>query len=190
MCQRSDQTWTLYWKMRGKQLLEEAATERFSTWPWATHQTALKRVLFIIVVWLSMDSGVCQSVCLLPPPPLCHVSRPWAVCTMHSVVRALWALGHAERMLMSHPFYSRVALRGSVSCSGVSKWKTMPQDKLFSFYPHLLRVQRLLSHWHHYNSRHTQEEARVHWMICKIQYLAWSFPGIIESQTSLGWKAP
>lgn len=49
--------------MRGKRLVEEAATERFSTWPWATHQTELKRVLFIIVVWLSVEPwlSVCQS---------------------------------------------------------------------------------------------------------------------------------
>lgn len=105
MCQRSDQTWNLYWKMRGKRLVEEATTERFSTWPWATHQTELKRVLFIIVVWLSMEPclSVCQSrpfsllssaTCPLPDVFI-RCRKDAALSSLHSRT-APWSSGEAE----------------------------------------------------------------------------------------------
>lgn len=117
MCQRSDQTWNLYWKMRGKRLAEEAATERFSTWPWATHQTDLKRVLFIIVVWLSMDPCLSVSlVCFLPPPPLCHVSCPRCVYLASSPQRGEQQASEPPQRMLSWPlFYSAMGFGGVIA---------------------------------------------------------------------------
>lgn len=129
MCQRSDQTWNLYWKMRGKRLAEEAATERFSTWPWATHQTELKRVLFIIVVWLSMEP--CLSVCQSRPFSACASPLPRVPSPMCS--------HRAGRMLLSALCTPEQLCGVQGRYRGVSKHKTLPHTRWF-LSPHVPSV--------------------------------------------------
>lgn len=180
MCQRSDQTWNLYWKMRGKRLAEEAATERFSTWPWATHQTDLKRVLFIIVVWLSTDPrlSVILVCCLLHPSsatcPVCdlfiqHIfSRkgigkhwnPQQGFRSHSPIAVEWRHG----LRWSH--------------SAVNKQKTSP-DTFLHICSVSLRIQKLLTCLRYYKRRQTW--ATESYM--KYDILSGHFPQIKSVQT-------
>lgn len=135
--------------------------------------------------------SVCQSS--LFSPSASSLPRVLSVICLYnalSVVRgpvSIWI--HRKDADLTPRLLRNSSVGFGVSYSGVSQVENYAPDIVVSFFPHIClaspRVQRLLNCLHYYKSRQTQAEARVHWIICNIQYLVWSFP---SNKISSKWR--